>query len=133
MMSHNLRIYGTVLLLLEFAIVAMGVRFVQMLAPVSLVTVIVSILACYAGGVEKTLNPATSQYICMYGEHLLQAQVFMPQGASLNELCNYCNSSNPDLLATLSSNGWGNTSLLNCVSGYPGFASDALIRELFFD
>src|SRR6188474_1877455 len=36
MMSNNLRLYGTALLLIEFAIVAMGVRFVQMLAPVNM-------------------------------------------------------------------------------------------------
>lgn len=34
MMTHNYRLYGTVLLLIEFLIVAMGVVFVQMLAPV---------------------------------------------------------------------------------------------------
>lgn len=34
MMSHNYRIYGTALLLLELVIVALGVRFVQLLAPV---------------------------------------------------------------------------------------------------
>jgi len=34
-MSHNLRFYGTILLIIEFLIVAMGVRFVQLLAPVS--------------------------------------------------------------------------------------------------
>lgn len=33
-MSHNLRFYSTILLLLEFAIVAMGVKFVQLFAPV---------------------------------------------------------------------------------------------------
>ena len=35
MMSHNYRIYGTALLLLELVIVALGVKFVQLLAPVS--------------------------------------------------------------------------------------------------
>ncbi|KHJ80861.1 hypothetical protein OESDEN_19459 [Oesophagostomum dentatum] len=34
MMTNNLRFYSTILLLLEFLIVAMGVKFVQMLAPV---------------------------------------------------------------------------------------------------
>ncbi|VDN01947.1 unnamed protein product [Thelazia callipaeda] len=34
MMSHNYRIYGSAFLLLEVMIVAMGVRFVQLLAPV---------------------------------------------------------------------------------------------------
>ena len=72
MMSNNLRLYGTALLFIEFLIVAMGVRFVQLLAPVSLICVITSILACYAGGIEKTLNPVASQRICMLDDHLLQ-------------------------------------------------------------
>ena len=33
--SNNLRLYGSILLLIEFVIVAMGVRFVQLLAPVN--------------------------------------------------------------------------------------------------
>lgn len=75
MMAHNLRLYATILIIIEFLIVAMGklkilkiiynyslgVRFVQLLAPVSLVCVICSILACYAGGLEKTLNPEAGQ------------------------------------------------------------------------
>lgn len=51
-----------------------GVRFVQLLAPVSLFCVICSILACYAGGLEKTLNPEAGQRICMIENHLLQAK-----------------------------------------------------------
>ena len=34
MMTNNYRIYGTALLLLEVIIVALGVKFVQLLAPV---------------------------------------------------------------------------------------------------
>ncbi|VDO41428.1 unnamed protein product, partial [Onchocerca flexuosa] len=60
-MSHNLRFYSTILLLLEFAIVAMGVKFVQLFAPISLFCVILSILACYAGGIEKTIVPSDAQ------------------------------------------------------------------------
>jgi hypothetical protein len=36
MMSHNYRIYGTALLLIQMMIVALGVKFVQLLAPISL-------------------------------------------------------------------------------------------------
>jgi len=61
MMSNNLRFYGTILLIVEFLIVAMGVRFVQLLAPVSLVCVIFSILAVYAGGIQKTMYPDSGQ------------------------------------------------------------------------
>jgi hypothetical protein len=35
MMSNNYRIYGTIFLLVEVLIVAMGVRFVQLFAPVN--------------------------------------------------------------------------------------------------
>jgi hypothetical protein len=56
MMTNNYRIYGTALLLIELVIVALGVKFVQLLAPVSLACVILSILACFAGGVEKALH-----------------------------------------------------------------------------
>lgn len=34
MMTNNYRIYGTALLLIELVIVALGVKFVQLLAPV---------------------------------------------------------------------------------------------------
>lgn len=95
MMSHNLRIYATLLLLLEFVVVAMGVRFVQLFAPVcmfsyfieqnvvlnfagfiddiitatlmfccfqiSLLCVILSILSCFAGGIEKSISPENGQ------------------------------------------------------------------------
>lgn len=60
-MTNNMRLYGTILIIIEFLIVAMGVKFVQMLAPVSLVCVICSILACYAGAVEKTFNHDAGQ------------------------------------------------------------------------
>ncbi|VDM39167.1 unnamed protein product [Toxocara canis] len=135
MMSHNLRIYSTVLLLIEFAIVAMGVRFVQLLAPVSLVCVILSILACYAGGIARTLNPDGGQYVCMLGEHLLQAKVVLPSNASLSEMCNYCNVSVPGPLSSwLCPNGTCSDTLktnqLRCINGFPGFGSNALIENL---
>lgn len=91
MMTHNLRLYGTILVIIEFLIVAMGVKFVQLLAPVSLVCVICSILACYAGAIEKSINPDAGQRVCMIGDHLLQSKVFMPEGASLADVCFHCN------------------------------------------
>ncbi|VDO54680.1 unnamed protein product [Onchocerca flexuosa] len=91
MMSHNLRIYATLLLLLEFVVVAMGVRFVQLFAPISLFCVILSILSCFAGGIEKSISPENGQRVCKMGDHLLQAQVFMPENVSLMHICKYCN------------------------------------------
>uniref|UniRef100_F1KS71 Sodium/chloride cotransporter 3 n=2 Tax=Ascaris TaxID=6251 RepID=F1KS71_ASCSU len=130
MMSHNLRLYSTVLLLLEFAIVAMGVRFVQLLAPVSLMCVILSILACYAGGIEKTINSYSGQRVCMLGDHLLQASAILPANASISQICNYCNPENPSpLLWKFCRN---NTCVepLRCINGFPGFGSRTLIENV---
>uniref|UniRef100_F1KT03 Sodium/chloride cotransporter 3 n=1 Tax=Ascaris suum TaxID=6253 RepID=F1KT03_ASCSU len=135
MMSHNLRIYSTVLLLIEFAIVAMGVRFVQLFAPVSLVCVILSILACYAGGIARTLNPDGAQHVCMLGDHLLKAKMVVPSDASLSEMCHYCNISVPGPLSSwLCPNGTCSDIVAatppRCINGFPGFGSNALIDNL---
>ncbi|KAL3097933.1 hypothetical protein niasHS_000668 [Heterodera schachtii] len=133
MMSNNLRLYATALLVVQFIIVAMGVRFVQLLAPVSLVCVIFSILACFAGAVEKTLS-GSGQQVCMIGEHLLQTDAVLkgvfknqsiPKGVSV---CDYCNSSNLfDLVMKFSAID-NNSYPLNasCVNGFPGFSTDTL-------
>ncbi|PAV74313.1 hypothetical protein WR25_23562 [Diploscapter pachys] len=135
MMTHNYRLYGTVLLLIEFLIVAMGVVFVQMLAPVSLVCVILSILACYAGGIEKTLHPETGQYVCMYDARLLQSRAFMNKSMPIEEICNYCNINNTMMQASLcGAEGACNASVLSgkfiCKNGYPGFNSNAFRDNL---
>ncbi|KAM3719126.1 Potassium/chloride cotransporter [Dirofilaria immitis] len=89
MMSHNYRIYGSILLFLEVIIVAMGVRFVQLLAPVSLFVVIISVLACFAGGIEKMIHH-NGQHVCMLNEQLLQSRIFFPHGTDLSTLCYRC-------------------------------------------
>uniref|UniRef100_A0A915DBS1 Amino acid permease/ SLC12A domain-containing protein n=1 Tax=Ditylenchus dipsaci TaxID=166011 RepID=A0A915DBS1_9BILA len=122
MMSHNLRFYGTILIIIEFVIVAMGVRFVQLLAPVSLFCVVMSILACYAGGIEKTLNPSSGQQVCMFGDHLLQAKTVINESIPVSELCNYCNfSTNPQLYTRLQDAypSIANKTELNLGSSYP--------------
>ncbi|VDN07351.1 unnamed protein product [Thelazia callipaeda] len=130
MMSHNLRIYATLLLLLEFIVVAMGVRFVQLFAPISLLCVILSIFSCFAGGIEKSINPNSGQRVCKIGDHLLQAQIFMPKNTSITDICNYCNEKYISRnLKEYCSNG---TCFLpvNCVNGYPGFAGSVLAENL---
>ncbi|KAK0405275.1 hypothetical protein QR680_017894 [Steinernema hermaphroditum] len=134
MMSHNLRFYSTILLLIEFCIVAMGVKFVQLLAPVSLVCVLLSILSCYAGGFEKTLNPEAGQCICMLGEHLLQAKHILPEGYGLEDICTFCVKNATNVVEFFCPGGVCSPLFLEnnmkCVNGYPGFASNALIENL---
>ncbi|KAM3725768.1 Potassium/chloride cotransporter [Dirofilaria immitis] len=134
-MSHNLRFYSTILLLLEFAIVAMGVKFVQLFAPISLFCVILSILACYAGGIEKTIISSDAQHVCMLGEHLLQARVVLPADVPLSDICNYCNASVPGpLLNHFCSNGQCSEMFmqneLRCINAFPGFGSNTFVDNL---
>ena len=46
---NNYRVYGTIAVILETIVVMVGVKFVQLFAPFSLVCVIVSIIAIYIG------------------------------------------------------------------------------------
>ncbi|PIO56012.1 hypothetical protein TELCIR_22596, partial [Teladorsagia circumcincta] len=71
---NNYRIYGTLFLLIQVAIVAMGVKFVQLLAPVSLMCVILAILACFAGGVEKAITHS-GQMVCSLDDRLIQSVI----------------------------------------------------------
>ncbi|CAJ0578861.1 unnamed protein product, partial [Mesorhabditis spiculigera] len=99
MLTHNLRLDSTILLLNEFAIVAMGVKFVQLLAPVSDSHLCHLLnLFCYAGGVEKTLNPSAGHYVCMRNDRLLQSDVVLPPGAAFVDMCLYYNKSYMNLL-----------------------------------
>ncbi|EJW84298.1 hypothetical protein WUBG_04792, partial [Wuchereria bancrofti] len=124
MMSHNYRIYGSILLLLEVIIVAMGVRFVQLIAPVSLLVVVISILACFAGGLEKAINHS-GQHVCMLNEQLLQSRIFFPHGADLSTLCkrcvksedisdDFCNSTTASFCTHFTA------STLTCTNAFPG-------------
>ncbi|TMS39211.1 hypothetical protein L596_005775 [Steinernema carpocapsae] len=134
MMSNNLRLYGTALLLIEVIIVAMGVKFVQLLAPVSLICVIVSILACFAGAVVNTIYPEASQSVCMMGDHLLQAKTVLPAGASIEDICLFCIENATKIYETFCPDGvchlMFNASELRCVSGFPGFGSSAFVDNL---
>ncbi|KAI3410084.1 hypothetical protein GPALN_006446 [Globodera pallida] len=131
MMSNNMRIYGTVLLIIEFFIVAMGVRFVQLLAPVSLVCVIVSILACYAGGIEKTISPDSGLKICMFNESVLRADFVLPKNVPISNICDYCNVSYLASRTNDSTKPVNNYSNIHCAYGYPGYKSDALKKNFW--
>ncbi|KHN73130.1 Sodium/chloride cotransporter 3 [Toxocara canis] len=134
MMSHNYRIYGTAFLLLEAVIVAMGVRFVQLLAPISLLCVILSILACFAGGIEKAIRH-NGQHVCMLNNQLLQSRIFFPHGRDLDLLCNHCVKSEDisddfcnSTSAAFCSHFTAGT--LSCVNAFPGFNPATLSENL---
>uniref|UniRef100_A0A915Q144 Solute carrier family 12 member 6 n=1 Tax=Setaria digitata TaxID=48799 RepID=A0A915Q144_9BILA len=96
MMSNNYRVYGTVILLLIFAVVALGVRFVQFFAPISLICVLISITAIFAGVIEKSIV-ADNHHVCYLDGQLLQASAYVPINKTMDDQCFYCNFDNPRL------------------------------------
>ncbi|CAF1157859.1 unnamed protein product, partial [Didymodactylos carnosus] len=83
---NHYRIYGTILVLLIGGCVLLGIRFVSKIAPISLVAVLVSILAIYAGVIKSSFNPPDLP-ICVVGSnppHLIKSNVLR------NDVRRYC-------------------------------------------
>ncbi|CAI5441879.1 unnamed protein product [Caenorhabditis angaria] len=95
---NNLRLYGTIFLIIQALIVAMGVKFVQLLAPVSLMCVILAVFACIAGGVEKGLT-GSGTYVCSIDDHLIQTHVLREEShknltnGTVMDICSLCDKS----------------------------------------
>ncbi|XP_077977360.1 solute carrier family 12 member 4-like [Glandiceps talaboti] len=127
---NNFRLYGTILLLIVALIVAIGVKFVQMFAPVSLTCVIISIIAIYVGAFTATASRSPS--VCVLGERLLTQDSVTQDGKIMctdNETgpiySSYCNENNNDTDAC-------NYFLENqakAISGIPGIASGAFLEN----
>uniref|UniRef100_A0A914UYK5 Solute carrier family 12 member 6 n=1 Tax=Plectus sambesii TaxID=2011161 RepID=A0A914UYK5_9BILA len=130
MMTNNIRIYASALLLIVFLIVAMGVRFVQLFAPVSLFCVVLSVLSIYAGGIQKAIDPMAGKSVCMLNDHLLRMDAYMPVGVDSSDVCLYCRHNSPLLIASFCPNDTCDAEFqsgdLRCVSAFPGFLSQAV-------
>lgn len=85
-MFNNFRLYGTGLLLVVIFVVALGVKFVQCFAPVSLFCVVISILSVYIGGFVAT--PQNSPKICMVGDRLVKPNLFIGFNDTHHHWCN---------------------------------------------
>lgn len=69
-MYNNIRVYGTLLLLLVGLLVWIGVRFVSKLAPVALFCVLLSIFSIYTG-ILVNFNGRQDLMICVLGDRLV--------------------------------------------------------------
>lgn len=80
-MTMNYRLYGTIILLIVMCVVACGVRFVQLFAPLSLCCVILTIFAMYIGSMHKMIAPtAGPEYVMLFV--IVQIAIFSPEYAS---------------------------------------------------
>ncbi|XP_002733951.1 solute carrier family 12 member 4-like [Saccoglossus kowalevskii] len=77
-LQNNFRLYGTILLIIVGIIVSIGVKFVQMFAPVSLTCVIISIISIYIGGFLASVS--NSPGVCLLGDRLLAKDYILHDG-----------------------------------------------------
>ena len=66
---NNFRLYGTVIMLVLTLIVAVGVKFVQMFAPISLACVIISFLSIIIGACLATAESTNIWYCRRYSAY----------------------------------------------------------------
>ncbi|XP_067930214.1 solute carrier family 12 member 4-like isoform X2 [Watersipora subatra] len=73
--ANNYRIYGTFLLLVLFFCVFLGMRFVSIVAAISLSCVILSIISIYIGIFSSSSTPSIE--VCFLGNRLLKSDLVM--------------------------------------------------------
>lgn len=130
--DNNMRVYGTATLLILTILVAVGVRFVQMFAPISLACVIISIVCVYIGAFQANANTRDVN-ICMLGNRLLTQKSITANGrvwCSKNEsgpiYNNFCGNSTG---ATPESCEYFQTHNLSYIPGIPGVASGVFAQN----
>ncbi|OXB76111.1 UNVERIFIED_CONTAM: hypothetical protein H355_000210 [Colinus virginianus] len=69
-MLNNMRVYGTVFLILMAVVVFVGVKYVNKFASLFLACVVISILSIYAGAIKSIFDPPEFP-ICMLGNRTL--------------------------------------------------------------
>ncbi|VDM98082.1 unnamed protein product [Thelazia callipaeda] len=134
MMSDNYRIYGSAILLFIFVVVALGVRFVQFFAPISLICVIISIAAIFAGVIEKNIITSSNHGVCYLDKRLLQADAYLPDTFWTGDPCRYCTFQNPILYSVICSNNNTLSAIcqnytLTCEEAFPGVQSGLFLAN----
>uniref|UniRef100_A0AAY4CT37 Solute carrier family 12 member 6 n=1 Tax=Denticeps clupeoides TaxID=299321 RepID=A0AAY4CT37_9TELE len=131
-MLNNMRLYGSVFLLLMSLLVFVGVKYVNKLASVFLACVIISILSIYTGALVSAFSPPPFP-VCMLGNRSISGHVAQLYGCSKtvtedvrqDDLWNvFCNSSqtNTSCEYYLQNN-------LSTIEGIPGLASGVIRRR----
>ncbi|KRZ58376.1 Solute carrier family 12 member 6 [Trichinella nativa] len=134
-MFNNFRVYASALLLIEFCIVALGVKFVQFFAPISLACVAISIFSVYIGAFLS--NAETSPQICMLGNRLIKPNV-LDFSNNISSWCNkaengsiwssYCTYDSD--LSQVICDDYFNQSDVTIVPGIPGFSNTLLWENM---
>ncbi|KAL1236898.1 Solute carrier family 12 member, partial [Trichinella pseudospiralis] len=119
----------------KFCIVALGVKFVQFFAPISLACVVISIFSVYIGAFLS--NAESSPQICMLGDRLIKPNVLdfsnnisswcskAENGSIWSSYCTYDND-----LSQVICDDYFNQSDVTVVPGIPGFSNTLLWENM---
>ncbi|RMC09108.1 hypothetical protein DUI87_14114 [Hirundo rustica rustica] len=135
-MLNNMRVYGTVFLILMAVVVFVGVKYVNKFASLFLACVVISILSIYAGAIKSIFDPPAFP-ICMLGNRTLSRDHFdvcaktvvkdnITVASKLWEL--FCHSTN---LTTEHCDEYFLMNNVSEIAGIPGAASGILIDNLW--
>ncbi|GMS86665.1 hypothetical protein PENTCL1PPCAC_8840, partial [Pristionchus entomophagus] len=144
-MLNNFRLYGTLFLLLEVLIVAMGVKFVQLMAPVSLMCVILAVLGIFAGGFANMIHPNVGRKVCELNDSLIMSapmiEIAKIQGYTMGNISDdYCILCDKSIITDLycdkdKSDDASCTQMLahevECINGFTGFSYNTLIANFW--
>ncbi|KAM4639452.1 solute carrier family 12 member 4 isoform 5-T8 [Amazona ochrocephala] len=135
-MLNNMRVYGTVFLILMAVVVFVGVKYVNKFASLFLACVVISILSIYAGAIKSIFDPPAFP-ICMLGNRTLSRDQFdvcaktivkdnITVASKLWEL--FCHSTN---LTTENCDEYFLMNNVSEIAGIPGAASGILKDNLW--
>nr|XP_009911056.1 PREDICTED: solute carrier family 12 member 4-like isoform X2 [Haliaeetus albicilla] len=135
-MLNNMRVYGTVFLILMAVVVFVGVKYVNKFASLFLACVVISILSIYAGAIKSIFDPPEFP-ICMLGNRTLSRDQFdvcaktivkdnITVASKLWEL--FCHSTN---LTTENCDEYFLMNNVSEIAGIPGAASGILKDNLW--
>uniref|UniRef100_A0A7N8YQV9 Solute carrier family 12 member 6 n=1 Tax=Mastacembelus armatus TaxID=205130 RepID=A0A7N8YQV9_9TELE len=123
-MLNDMRVYGSICLLLMSLLVFVGVKYVNKLASVFLACVILSIISIYIGALVSAFKPPHFP-VCMLGNRTINTQ--WKEMTPMSQLLMFCHS--PELNASCDEYFiWNNFSE---IEGIPGLASGIISENLW--
>uniref|UniRef100_A0A673W0N2 Solute carrier family 12 member 6 n=1 Tax=Salmo trutta TaxID=8032 RepID=A0A673W0N2_SALTR len=127
-MLNNMRVYGSIFLLLMALLVFVGVKYVNKLASVFLACVIISILSIYTGALVSAFSPPTFP-VCMLGNRTLSGHILLDRNGTATTALwqQFCEG--PDLNA--SCDYYFNLSNISEIPGIPGLSSGVITENIW--
>ncbi|KAI6648925.1 Solute carrier family 12 member 6-like [Oopsacas minuta] len=136
---NNMRVYGTILLLLLSVLVFIGVRVVNYFALFCLACVLVSMVSIYLGIIVHSFLPVLS--VCTIDGVALEGSYLCPHNASSSyhlplNTSTYCSANDPTLISLFNGTRYLTSSLVSwstepvCRVGIPGIGSGVIFRNL---